>query len=248
MRQLIVGNWKMNGARESAIKMACELADAASGLACDLVICPPFTLLYPLALALDGTALAVGAQDCHQAATGAFTGDVAAPMVAETGATHVILGHSERRQYHGETDATVRAKVEAAVRAGLIPIVCVGESEAKRREGRETEVVGAQLAQSLPDNFVFGDFAGVVAYEPIWAIGTGLTPTVADVTAMHDFMRSQLVARFGAAAAQRPLLYGGSVKGSNAAQLLAVANVNGALVGGASLVASEFLAIAQAAT
>ncbi len=243
MRPLIVGNWKMNGARESAIKMACELADAASGLACDLVICPPFTLLYPLALALDGTALAVGAQDCHQAAAGAFTGDVAAPMVAETGATHVILGHSERRQYHGETDAMVRAKVETAVRAGLIPIVCVGESAAERHAGHETEVVGAQLAHSLPDNF-----AGVVAYEPIWAIGTGLVPTVEDVTAMHDFMRAQLLARFGAGAAQRPLLYGGSVKASNAGQLLAVANVNGALVGGASLVASEFLAIAQAAT
>ena len=242
VRPLVVGNWKMNGLRESALKLATELADAAPAVAAELVICPPFPLLYPLALAVDGSALGLGAQDCHRAVSGAFTGDVAAPMVAETGARYVILGHSERRQYHAESDAEVRGKVVAAVAAGLTPIVCVGESEAERRAGQATAVVGAQLAGSLPD-----DFAGVVAYEPIWAIGTGLTPTIEDVAEMHGFMREALCARFGARAKGLRLLYGGSVKPGNAASLLSVADVNGALVGGASLVAADFLAIARAA-
>ena len=242
MRPLVVGNWKMNGARDRAIGLARALADGLPALACDMVICPPFPLLYPLGQELVGTHLALGAQDCHQAVSGAFTGDIAAEMVAETGATHVIVGHSERRQYHGETNIIVRAKAAAAMRAGLIPIVCVGESESERSRGREQAIVGTQLDESLPD-----DFAGAVAYEPIWAIGTGLTPTLENVTQMHGFMRARLLARFGGRAAQWHLLYGGSVKSTNAARLLAVEHVNGALVGGASLDANEFLAIARAA-
>jgi triosephosphate isomerase (TIM) len=242
MRQLIAGNWKMNGLRESAVKLASELADAAPSLSCDLVICPPFPLLYPLGLVLDGTDVALGAQDCHAAVSGAFTGDVAAPMVAETGARYVIVGHSERRQYHNETDAMVRAKAEAAIKAGLTPIICVGESETQRRAGEQIEVVGRQLAESVPDGYT-----GVVSYEPIWAIGTGLTPTLEDVAAMHGFIRAQLLARLGEAAVGMRLLYGGSVKPSNAAELLGVPNVNGALVGGASLTAAEFLGIARTA-
>ena len=242
MRSFIVGNWKMNGARDGAIKLATEIADAAPGMGCDLAICPPFTLIYPLALVLDGTEVAVGGQDCHTATAGAFTGDVSAEMLADAGASCVILGHSERRQYHAETDALVRAKVQAAARAMLTPIVCVGESEAERQAGHHEAVVGAQLEGSLPDGF-----RGVVAYEPIWAIGTGLVPTGADVVAMHRLMRDRLVARFGDAGQQMRLLYGGSVKPGNAAQLLHLANVNGALVGGASLIAGDFLAIARAA-
>ena len=241
MRSLIVGNWKMHGARDSAIRLVSELAAGVAGLGCDLVVCPPFTLIYPLAQVLEGSRVALGGQDCHSVSSGAFTGDIAAPMLVEAGASYVILGHSERRQHHGETNAMVRAKIVAATNAPLIPIVCVGETEAERHLGHERDVVGRQLADSLPD-----DFDGVVAYEPIWAIGTGVTPTVGDVTAMHDFIRDTLTSRYGPAGTQTPLLYGGSVKSANASRLLAIPTVNGALVGGASLSASEFLAIARA--
>jgi triosephosphate isomerase (TIM) len=243
MRQLIAGNWKMNG----SLMMAGALANAlraASGegrLACDLLVCPPATLLTVAAHALLGSAVAVGAQDCHPRASGAHTGDISAAMLRDCGATHVILGHSERRADHGETDALVRAKVEAAVSAGLMPVVCVGETEAQRETGEQDAAVAAQLAGSLPDGF-----AGVVAYEPVWAIGTGRTPTEADVAAMHAHIRAELVRRLGPAGAGLRILYGGSVKPGNAAALMALPEVGGALVGGASLVADDFLGIARA--
>ncbi len=242
MRQLIAGNWKMNGTLEQAAAIVGPLRAAASGLACDLLVCPPATLISTVAHILVGAPVAVGGQDCHAKASGAHTGDVSAPMLRDAGATSVILGHSERRADHGETDAAVRAKVAAAVAAGLLPIVCVGETEAERVAGRETQVVGGQLAGSLP-----ADFAGVVAYEPVWAIGTGRTPTEADVAAMHAFIRGELTRLLGAAGAGMRILYGGSVKPSNAASLMAVAEVGGALVGGASLTAQDFLGIAKEA-
>lgn len=244
MRQLIAGNWKMNGslAMAGALANALRAAVADKALACDLLVCPPATLVTVAAQALQGSPVAVGGQDCHAKASGAHTGDISAAMLRDGGATHVILGHSERRADHGETDAQVRAKVVAAVAAGLMPIVCVGETEAQRVAGEQDAVVAAQLAGSLPDGF-----AGVVAYEPVWAIGTGRTPTEADVAAMHAHIRKELVARLGAAGAGLRILYGGSVKPSNAAALMALPEVGGALVGGASLVAEDFLGIARAA-
>jgi triosephosphate isomerase len=213
----------------------------AEGLACDLLVCPPATVLASVATILAGSVVAVGGQDCGSEAAGAFTGDVSAPMLADAGAAWVILGHSERRAGHHETDIEVRAKVAAAVAAGLRPIVCVGETEEQRSSGRETEVIGWQLAGSLPK-----DFAGVVAYEPRWAIGTGTPATEQDVATMHRFIREELVREFGPRGADILILYGGSVKPSNAAALMAIPEVGGALVGGASLVAADFLAIARA--
>jgi len=242
MRQLIAGNWKMNGLLAEAMTLAKAIAAGAGGLPCDLLVCPPATVIRPLAGTLAGTPVAVGGQDCHGAASGAHTGDIAAAMLRDAGATWVILGHSERRNDHAETDAQVAAKVAAAVAAGLAPIVCVGETEAERLAGRQEAVVGGQLAGSLPR-----DFAGVVAYEPVWAIGTGRTPTEADVAAMHSFIRAVLLRQLGAAGRGVRILYGGSVKPSNAALLLALPEVGGALVGGASLVGADFLAIARAA-
>ena len=242
MRQMIAGNWKMNGTLEQAAAIAGPLRAAAGTLTCDLLVCPPATLISTVAHILVGAPVAVGGQDCHAKASGAHTGDISAPMLRDAGATAVILGHSERRADHGESDAVVKAKVAAAVAAGLLPIVCVGETEAERVAGRETEMVGGQLAGSLP-----ADFAGVVAYEPVWAIGTGRTPTEADVAAMHAFIRAALVRLLGAAGQGMRILYGGSVKPSNAAALMAVPEVGGALVGGASLTAEDFLGIARAA-
>ncbi|MCW3475438.1 triose-phosphate isomerase [Limobrevibacterium gyesilva] len=242
MRQLIAGNWKMNGLLDEASAIVGPLRRGADGLGCDLLVCPPATMVMTVAHILVGSAVAVGGQDCHARPNGAHTGDVSARMLRDAGASWVILGHSERRADHGESDAAVRAKAAAAVAAGLTPIVCVGETEAERAAGRETAVVGAQLAGSLPEGF-----AGVVAYEPVWAIGTGRTATEADVAAMHAFIRDELVRLLGAAGAGVRILYGGSVKPSNAAALLAVPEVGGALVGGASLNAADFLAIAQAA-
>ena len=207
----------------------------------DLLVCPPATQIATVARLLAGSPIAVGGQDCHPESQGAHTGDISAPMLRDAGASHVILGHSERRQNHGETDALVRAKVRAAVEAGLTPIVCVGESADERQAGWETGVVGKQLNGSLPD-----DFAGILAYEPVWAIGTGRTATQADVAAMHLFIRQTIVRRFGAAGEHMLILYGGSVRPSNAASLMAVPHVGGALVGGASLNASDFLDIARA--
>ena len=242
MRQLVAGNWKMNATTAEAAALAAAIRDGATGLACDLLVCPPATQLAAVARALAGTDVAVGGQDCHAEGCGAHTGDLAAAMLADAGATWVILGHSERRAEHHETDAAVRAKVLAAAAAGLAPIVCVGETDEQRSAGQQMEVVGRQLAGSLPDGF-----SGVVAYEPIWAIGTGRSATEADVAAMHAFIREELVREFPRQGPELRILYGGSVKPSNAAGLLRLPHVGGALVGGASLVADEFLMIARAA-
>jgi len=241
MRHLIAGNWKMHTLGAEAVALAHAVSAGARGLDCDLLVCPPFVHIAAVAAAVAGTPVAVGGQDCHAADQGAHTGDVAAPMLRDVGARFVILGHSERRQNHHETDGVVHAKTSAAVKAGLIPIVCVGETEAEREAGRETQVVGSQLDASLPDGF-----AGVIAYEPVWAIGTGKTATEADVAAMHGFIRQRLVAGLGAGGRAIRILYGGSVRPANAASLMAVPEVAGALVGGASLKAEDFLAIARA--
>ena len=242
MRSLIAGNWKMNGRLADAERIAAPLRAPAAALGCDLLVCPPATLLAGIARLLAGSAVAVGAQDCHAAPDGAHTGDLSAAMLRDAGASHVILGHSERRADHGETDAVVRAKVTAAMAAGLMPVVCVGETESERLAGRHLEVVRGQLAGSLPDGF-----AGVLAYEPIWAIGTGRVAGEAEVAEMHRTIRGALQGRFGAAGARMRILYGGSVKPGNAAAVLGVDEVGGALVGGASLDAADFLAIARAA-
>ena len=243
IRPLIAGNWKMHGTlREAAaLAEAVRAGAVAEALPADLLICPPFVHIQILAHAMIGQPVWVGAQDCHAAAKGAHTGDIAAPMLRDIGASHVILGHSERRADHGESDAAVRAKVVAALGAGLTPIVCVGETEAERLAGQAEEVVGRQLAESLPEGF-----AGIIAYEPVWAIGTGRVPTEADIAAIHAAIRAALVARFAGGGGMH-ILYGGSMKPANAAAILALPHVDGGLVGGASLVAADFLAIAKAA-
>lgn len=240
MRLTIAGNWKMNGGLAGVADYAAALKAAQSKAL--LVVCPPFPLLGGFAEALRGSGVQLGAQDCHARVSGAHTGDVSAVLLKEIGAAYVILGHSERRADHGETNADVRAKTDAALTAGLVPIVCVGETEAERDAGEAEDVVRSQLRHSLPDGF-----GGVVAYEPIWAIGTGKTPSAADVTAMHTAIRAALVERFGEAGGAIGILYGGSVKPGNAAELLALPEVGGALVGGASLSAADFLAIAAGA-
>ncbi len=249
MSQLIAGNWKMNGLTESAGALATALrgaaGDAAATGTAELLVCPPATQLAHVGRILAGSVVRLGGQDCHMAASGAHTGDVSAAMLRDVGATYVILGHSERRQNHGEIDETVREKVLAARACGLIPIVCVGETLEQRERGEDTNTVGWQLKGSLPDGYADG--VGVVAYEPIWAIGTGKTATPGDVETMHRFVRDELVRQFGEAGRQVRILYGGSVKAGNAAGLLRVPEVSGALVGGASLDAAEFLSIWRAA-
>jgi triosephosphate isomerase len=240
--QLIAGNWKMNTVRAEAVRLASAACAGAGGLGCEVMVCPPFTALEAVAGVVRGSSVRLGAQDCHAAEAGAFTGDISAPMLADVGCQAVILGHSERRQGHHESSVQVRAKVVAAARAGLMPIVCVGETKAERESGAAVALVCAQVAESLPDGF-----AGVLAYEPIWAIGTGVTATEGDVAAMHAAIRAALVDRLGPAGRGVRILYGGSVKPDNAAGLLAVAEVGGALVGGASLDAGAFLAIAACA-
>jgi triosephosphate isomerase (TIM) len=239
-RPLVAGNWKMNGLSASAGELAKIIAGAERLANVDVMVCPPATLLAGFAAAARGSRVAIGAQDCHAVAAGAYTGDISAEMLKDAGAQAVIVGHSERRQYHGETDATVRDKALAARRAGLAAIICVGETRAERDARHARAVVRTQLEGSLPDGMP--DFA--IAYEPVWAIGSGLTPTPRDVADMHGFIRQLVVSRFGEAAQQIRILYGGSVKPGNAAELLAVDNVDGALVGGASLKAEEFLPIA----
>ena len=245
-RPLIAGNWKMNGLAKDGLALADGLARlmrAGGGAPADLLICPPATLVRAVAERVAGSGLLVGGQDCHGKASGAHTGDISAVMLADAGASHVLAGHSERRADHGESDATVRAKAEAALAAGLIAIVCVGETEAERNRGATLDTVGRQLAGSLPGAAHAANT--VVAYEPVWAIGTGRTPTVAEVAEVHRFLRARLVERSADGAGFR-ILYGGSVKPENAAELLAVADVNGALVGGASLKADGFWAIRMA--
>jgi len=242
-RKLIVGNWKMNGSVAALAELGAiaEAARAAGGA--DVAICPPFTLIAPALL--RGGGLAVGAQDCHPKASGAHTGCVSVAMLKEAGASLAIVGHSERRADQHEDDALVRAKAEAALAGGIIAIVCVGESEAQRTAGDHIKVVTAQLEGSLPQAAGEGEL--VVAYEPIWAIGTGKVATPADVAEMHAAIRAALVARFGEAGGRVRILYGGSVKPDNAAELLAVPDVDGALVGGASLTAKDFVPIVEAA-
>jgi triosephosphate isomerase len=245
-RPLIAGNWKMNGLTE-ALDQARAVAAAldAKPAGARVAICPPSTLLDRLSQALEGSTVLTGGQDCHAKASGAHTGDVSAPMLIDAGASLVILGHSERRDDHGETSALVAAKVETALATGLEPIVCVGESLAQREAGSAIAVVTGQIRESLPAGLAGRAFA--VAYEPIWAIGTGRTATVADIAEMHAAIRAELAAMFGDHGATVPILYGGSVKPDNAVEILATAEVGGALVGGASLKATDFLAIIGAA-
>ena len=245
-RPLVAGNWKMNGLRAALAEIIATGAgyDAALKARAELVVCPPATLMALAAEIAASAGLGLGGQDCHTAANGAHTGDLSAAMLKDAGATYVIVGHSERRADHGETDALVQAKARAALAAGLTPIVCVGETRAEREAGRAEAIVGAQIMASLPAE---APGSLVVAYEPVWAIGTGLTPTPADVAGMHAFAREKIEARLGGGkGAQVRILYGGSVKPENARELLGVANVDGALVGGASLRAVDFLAIAAA--
>jgi len=242
-RPLVAGNWKMNGLKASTAELG-KIMQVAGDLwtKVDLMICPPATLIMTFAHVALGSKIEIGGQDCHAEPSGAFTGDIAAEMLADLGATAVIVGHSERRTLHKETDAEVRAKAQAAWRAGLTAIVCIGETRAEREAGHALDVLGRQLDGSLPDGVTAGRL--VVAYEPVWAIGSGLTPTVADVAQAHEFIRKRIVERHGAAGNAVRILYGGSVKPSNAKELMAVANVDGALVGGASLKAEDFLGIA----
>jgi triosephosphate isomerase len=241
-RPLLAGNWKMNGLRSSVAELS-KIIAGARDLPIDVLICPPATLVASFAAAAQGSPVAIGGQDCHAEPTGAHTGDLAAEMLKDAGATAVIVGHSERRTDHGETDAQVRAKALAAWRAGLLAIVCIGETKQEREAGATLARIERQLAESLPDQC---RGVLVVAYEPVWAIGTGLTPMPDDVEKAHGFIRDKLHARYGEAGEDVRILYGGSVKPSNAKELLHIENVDGALVGGASLKAEEFLAIAEA--
>jgi len=243
-RALVAGNWKMHGLRASVAELESILHGCVRVRGdVDLMVCPPATLIAAFAAAARGSRVAIGGQDCHAEASGAYTGDVSAEMLADAGASAVIVGHSERRTYHRETDADARAKALAVWRAGLVAIVCIGETQAERAAGQTLAVVERQLSGSVPDRGEPGNL--VIAYEPVWAIGTGLTPTAEDVEQIHQFIRELLSARFNREGARVRILYGGSVKPSNARELMAVANVNGALVGGASLKAADFLAIAH---
>jgi triosephosphate isomerase len=240
---LIAGNWKMNGLAAS-LSEAKAIAEGLGAASARVAICPPATLVAQAAAALKGTAVKVGGQDCRAEASGAFTGDVAAEMLADAGASLVILGHSERRSYYAESDADVAAKVQAALRAGLEPIVCVGETLDEREAGKALEVVTRQVRGSLPEALAGQAFN--VAYEPVWAIGTGLTPSIQDIEEVHLAIRATLVELFGEHGKSAAILYGGSVKPSNAGEILHAAEVGGALVGGASLKAEDFLGIIQA--
>jgi triosephosphate isomerase (TIM) len=246
LRPLVAGNWKMHGVAASLGEIAGlldllwnePLPDA------DIIICPPATLLDRAREVVTGSIVKLGGQDCHPKSTGANTGDISAEMLADAGAEAVIVGHSERRADHGESDALIAAKAEAAYRAKLIAIICVGETGAERRSGETLAVVGGQIEGSVPSSATAANT--VIAYEPVWAIGTGLTPTPADIAAVHGFIRERLTKQLGPAAEAVRILYGGSVKPGNAAELLTIANVNGALVGGASLKATDFYAILSA--
>ena len=243
---LIAGNWKMNGLR-SSIEQLSELAgllttgDAPRAI---VVVCPPATILHAVASSGATSGILAGGQDCHAEASGAHTGDVSAGMLADAGAQYVIVGHSERRASYGETDAQVRAKAEAAIGAGLKPIICVGETEAERDAGTAERVVAGQIAESVPE--AAGQHEIIVAYEPVWAIGTGRTPSNDEIAQMHDAIRRLLVDRFGDKGATTRILYGGSMKPTNAREILAIDNVNGGLVGGASLLAKDFYTIISA--
>ena len=246
-RPLIAANWKMNGLKSDGVALAQAVAAHArsvgTALPGDVLVSPPATLLDAVSTALAGSPVLLGGQDCHAQASGAFTGDISAPMLKDLGASHVILGHSERRTLHGESDEQVAAKVAAARSAGLIAIVCVGETEAQRDSGDTLGVIVRQIDRSIPSDAAAVEI--VVAYEPVWAIGTGRTPTLAEIAEVHQAIRSRLAARIGGGDTVR-ILYGGSVKPSNAAEVLALDDVDGALVGGASLKADDFIAIVMA--
>lgn len=246
IRPLIAGNWKMNGTGASLEELARlkTLLSEVGSMESEVLICPPATLVHRAFQLAEGSDILIGGQDCHFHPNGAHTGDVSAAMLVDAGAGHVILGHSERRADHGETNAIVKSKASCAIAAGLTPVICVGETLMEREEGRAEQVVGLQLAESLPADF--GDLGIVVAYEPVWAIGTGKTATADDIKAMHGFIRSLLVSSSEKGSGAR-LLYGGSVKPDNAAAILATPEVNGALVGGASLKANDFFSILMAA-
>lgn len=241
---LIAGNWKMNGLTHSLDELAelARLLTTGAAPRAVVVVCPPATLLSAVAAQGASSGILAGGQDCHAEASGPHTGDISASMLADAGAQFVIVGHSERRADHGETDDVVRAKAEAAIGAGLRPIICVGETEAQRDAGEAEGIVAAQLAASIPDAAEHHEV--VVAYEPVWAIGTGRTPTLEDIAAMHNSIRARLVDRFGLSRGESVrILYGGSVKPQNAREILSVENVNGSLVGGASLLAKDFYTI-----
>ena len=243
-RPLVAGNWKMNGLRESLNEAAaiCKAVAAGGAGKAEIVVCPPATLLMAVTAICEGTKVGVGGQDCHAEASGAFTGDISAEMLKDAGATFVILGHSERRAGHHETNELVRAKAKAALRAGLMAIICIGETRAERDAGGALAIVGKQLVSSIPDNSPPGHI--VIAYEPVWAIGTGFTPTPQDIAEMHGFIRERMNQHLPDQGANLRILYGGSVNPANAAELLSVEDVDGALVGGASLSCAEFMAIA----
>ena len=243
-RRLVAGNWKMNGTNASLTELQ-QLADAYPTAPVDILICPPATLIARAAVLTSGSAVRIGAQDCHPTASGAHTGDISASMLADAGATAVIVGHSERRENHNEPSALISEKASAAHAAGLTALICLGESLAEREAARTLDIIADQLAASVPDGAT--GVNTVIAYEPIWAIGTGLTPTLAQIAEVHDFIRARLGDHFGPEATKAfRLLYGGSVKPSNAAAIFATSNVDGALVGGASLKASEFSPIINA--
>ncbi|WP_108482195.1 triose-phosphate isomerase [Oceaniglobus ichthyenteri] len=242
-RKLAAGNWKMNGTAAALSEVQALLA-AHPAPGCDVLLCPPATLVHRMAEAAKGGALSVGGQDCHAATSGAHTGDIAADMLADAGASHVITGHSERRTDHGETDEMVRAKTQAAHDAGLIAVVCIGETLDQREAGETLAICAAQLTGSLPDTASAANT--VVAYEPVWAIGTGKVPTLDQIGEVHGFLRAELEKRFGDNGTSMRLLYGGSVKAANAAEIFAVPDVDGALVGGASLKAADFSGIISA--
>ncbi len=242
IRPLIAGNWKMNGTAASLGELK-AMSEGSFGQA-EVLVCLPATLISRARDAIGDTALRIGGEDCHSAASGAHTGDISAEMLADAGATHVIVGHSERRTDHGESDADVAAKAEAAWRAGLIAVICIGETQAERQAGETLAVLSRQIAGSVPKQALAANT--VIAYEPVWAIGTGLTPTIDDVADAHAHIRRELDLLLGAEAGKMRILYGGSVKPSNATELLNIEHVDGALVGGASLKAVDFLGIAAA--
>ncbi|MFZ0397563.1 MAG: triose-phosphate isomerase [Methyloceanibacter sp.] len=244
IRPLIAGNWKMHGLQSSEAELSRIIAGAGALTALDLMVCPPATLVATFAAAARGSPVAIGGQDCHAEASGAFTGDISAEMLKDAGASAVIVGHSERRTDHGETDAVVSQKAAAAHRAGLAAIICIGETGRERQDGATLDVVGRQLDGSLPPAATAANT--IIAYEPVWAIGTGWTPTPEDVAAVHAFIRGRLGDELGGEGSAMRILYGGSVKPNNARELLTVPNVNGALVGGASLKATDFYAILSA--
>lgn len=243
MRKLAAGNWKMNGTAAALAEVKALLA-AHPAPDCEMLLCPPATLIAPMAALAQGTPLHIGGQDCHAAASGAHTGDLSAHMLVDAGATYVILGHSERRADHAETDADVHAKAAAAITAGLVSIICVGETESQRDAGTTLDIISAQLAGSVSNRSTSRNT--VIAYEPVWAIGTGRTPTLDEIAAVHHHIITQLNGRFGTDGNAFRLLYGGSVKPSNATEIFAVPHVDGALVGGASLKAADFGAIVAA--